>query len=743
MSETPTHPPAPLRSALKMDDEAVRTPPASGSLKAVQIADPVPEDYIEDDSYHAKRRSLPNAPARRVSGRLSATASPAIRPVEDSALSSHHHHSHSNRRNHQSERILAQVGEWLERERKKAMARKLKPRRRKSKSPPSDQVQTADTAAASASSQPSRERSNSTSSQSSDISFDGLQHILEVSMASMGLTSLPKYSPRVGPKHRRPASRSSLHRAASSDTDYVDGDAIVPSCDAWLDNSKTMSYTGGASASTEDASAQATKVEKEKEAWTAFKNEILRIAHTLRLKGWRRIPLGSGEAMSVERLSGALTNAVYVVTPPSDLPQLEGRKPPTKVLLRVYGPQVEHLIDRENELQVLQRLARKKIGPRLLGTFKNGRFEQFFNAITLTPLNLREPETSKQIAKRMRELHDGIEVLLHERENGPGVWKNWDQWLDNVGRITSFLDKELEKTPEAERRNSVAHAWKANGYVCGVPWEQFKDVVIKYRTYLNNCYKNKRSIRDRLVFAHNDTQYGNILRIRPDDEKSPLLQPANKHKQLVVIDFEYAAPNTTGLEFANHFTEWMYNYHDPVAPFACHADRYPNLEEQKRFIRAYVDHRPQFPQASSTPRLTPLDSGVPSAAATPSLLPTTSSSSIVDFMLDARYPGGDWGAVEKAREEQIDQQVRELIDEARLWQPANSAQWIAWGIVQAKVPGLDGNPEEEEPGADEFDYLSYAQDRAMFFWGDCVQLGLVKLEELPEALRARVKLVKY
>ncbi|KAL6820906.1 kinase-like domain-containing protein [Trichoderma sp. SZMC 28015] len=739
MSETPTHPPAPLRSALKMDDEAVRTPPASGTLKAVQIADPVPEDYIEDDSHHGKQRR-PAAPARRLSGRLSATASPAIRPVDDTALSSHHH-SHSHRRNHQSERILAQVGEWLERERQKALARKQKPRRRKSKSPPSDQAQAEAGAASTAPIPPTRERSNSTSSQSSDISFDGLQHILESSMASMGLTTLPKYSPRVGPKHRRPGSRSALHRTASSDTDYVDGDAIVPSCDAWLDNSKTMSYTGGASISTDDVSAQATKAEKEKEAWTVFKNEILRIAHTLRLKGWRRIPLGSGESMAVERLSGALTNAVYVVTPPADLPQADGRKPPTKVLLRVYGPQVEHLIDRENELQVLQRLARKKIGPRLLGTFKNGRFEQFFNAITLTPLNLREPETSRQIAKRMRELHDGVEVLLHERENGPGVWKNWDQWLDNVGRITSFLDKELEKTPEAERRNSIAHAWKINGYVCGVPWEQFREVVIKYRAHLNNCYKGHRAIKDRLVFAHNDTQYGNILRIRPDDEKSPLLQPANKHKQLVVIDFEYAAPNTAGLEFANHFTEWMYNYHDPVIPFACHADRYPSLEEQKRFIRAYVDHRPQFPQASSTPRLTPLDT--PSAAATPSLLPTTSSSSIVDFMLDARYPGGDWGAVEKAREEQAEQQVRELIEEARLWQPANSAQWIAWGIVQAKVPGLDGTPVEEEPGADEFDYLSYAQDRAMFFWGDVVQLGLVKLEELPEALRARIKIVKY
>lgn len=48
------------------------------------------------------------------------------------------------------------------------------------------------------------------------------------------------------------------------------------------------------------------------------------------------------------------------------------------------------------------------------------------------------------------------------------------------------------------------------------------------------------------------TQYGNILRMKPEGE-SPLLLPANQHKQLVVIDFEYSNANVPGLEFANHF----------------------------------------------------------------------------------------------------------------------------------------------------------------------------------------------
>ena len=760
----------------------------------MQIAEPVPEAFVEDDSQHPKQFRAGSQ--RRLSGKfapvhnasassrssVSGGVSPALRPIEDS--SSHSHHHHSTRRQYYSEKLLAQVSDWLEREREKATTKPRVRPRRKSKSPPLDQGKTAVPS-------PARNRTNSIGSQSSDISFDGLQHILQESMAAFGLSSIPKHLPRSYRSRSRRSSRSTLHRTASSDTEYLEGDAIVPSCDAWLDNSKTLGYNLGAG--TEDLAGQSSKKEKERQAWITFKNEIIRTTHTLRLKGWRLVPLDSGDTIWVERLSGALTNAVYVVTPPRDLPKTEGKKMPPKILLRIYGPQVEHLIDRENELMVLQRLARKKIGPRLLGTFQNGRFEQFFNAITLTPNHLREPETSRQIAKRMRELHEGIDLLQHERENGPAVWRNWDQWRDNAARITTFLDKKVGSHAAATSRRASVHSWLANGYVCGAPWTQFTEAVDRYKAYIHGVYKGKMSIKDRLVFAHNDvslpgcrpaplftddchkTQYGNILRIRPDDEKSPLLQAANKHKQLVVIDFEYAAANVPGLEFANHFTEWMYNYHDPVTSHICNAPRYPTVEEQRRFVKAYVDHRPRFPTASNTPRLLAQDSGssavdtptlrprrsgsISSAGNTPSLGPTTSSSSIVDFMLDARVPQGEWTATERAREEQSDHQARELLEEARLWRPANSAMWVAWGLVQAKVPGLEENAStnggsapllgdgmleaEEEMGVDEFDYLSYAQDRALFFWGDVVQMGLVKPEELPETLRARLKIVEY
>jgi choline kinase len=177
------------------------------------------------------------------------------------------------------------------------------------------------------------------------------------------------------------------------------------------------------------------------------------------------------------------------------------------------------------------------------------------------------------------------------------------------------------------------------------------------------------------------------------------------------------------------------------------------------------------------------------------------------FLLDSRTPGVgvNYAEEEAQREKYTNQRVKELMKEARLWRVANSAQWVAWGIVQAKVPELDdlqvaASPDELSPTLitptsdaspsmasfpsdkpseevqqkqqnqchdkrpegliaeallsgqnvdsvadedEEFDYLGYAQERAMFFWGDVVALGLVKKDELPKGLRGRLKIVPY
>lgn len=117
-------------------------------------------------------------------------------------------------------------------------------------------------------------------------------------------------------------------------------------------------------------------------------------------------------------------------------------------------------------------------------------------------------------------------------------------------------------------------------------------------------------------------------------------------------------------------------------------------------------------------------------------------------------------------EETSEAEIQQYMRQTRLWRVANSAQWVAWGIVQAKVAALEEEeaaqaaasspsagestpdpsanqelqkiPEEAEES--EFDYLAYSQDRALFFWADVLSLGLIRENELPDELLEVVKL---
>ena len=236
-----------------------------------------------------------------------------------------HHYQHAH------DKLLGQVAEWLHAEKAKQAARKCKNRFSKEYEQPVIVKQET------AGGMTSRPRTSSQSSDSSALSLERLQRILEDNMGSFGHDALPTISPSLTPRRlsqartRKKSTGKKLGGFASSDTEYHDGDVVVPSTDAVLDNSKTMSYSGGAADSSSDIPTLSTskRAEKERKAWLSFKSEILRLTHTLRLKGWRRIPLVNGGDIDVERLSGALTNAVYVVSPPKELPPISSAPIPS------------------------------------------------------------------------------------------------------------------------------------------------------------------------------------------------------------------------------------------------------------------------------------------------------------------------------------------------------------------------------------------------------------------------------
>jgi len=469
-------------------------------------------DDLDLDRVPSHRRPKVKGPgSKRLSGRPSTQSSitslqsfleEANDTAESEATSSQPEQHHFN------SGLVGQITTWLRDEKHKHEARRTK---RKTKATSSHANDTA---------QPHIDGANPLKDliddQDDEVDFGKLEQILKDFLPSKSSSSTRRPSISL----RRKTSTRVLHRAsttsvgASSDTEYFDGDAVVPSAEAVLDNSKTLGYNGGGLQSTDDLALTRTMTSSQ-EAWSRFKFEIVRLTHTLRLKGWRRVPMDMSNEIEVSRLSGALTNAVYVVSPPQDIPQPEStdekpapKKKPPKLLLRIYGPQVEHLIDRDSELQILKRLARKKIGPRLLGTFSNGRFEEYFHASPLTPEDLRNSGTSRQIAKRMRELHDGIELLDKERDDGPFVWRNWDKWVQRVEEIVLWLDNQVKKE-QAPGEAAITKPDRA--FICGTEWHIFNKVVKEYRKWLLKQAGGPQRQRNQLVFAHNDVSISVLL----------------------------------------------------------------------------------------------------------------------------------------------------------------------------------------------------------------------------------------
>ncbi|KIY69694.1 protein kinase subdomain-containing protein PKL/CAK/ChoK [Cylindrobasidium torrendii FP15055 ss-10] len=346
-----------------------------------------------------------------------------------------------------------------------------------------------------------------------------------------------------------------------------------------------------------------------------FASRVLACIRQLRVPSW------SGDfdpqGLKVQKVSGSMTNAVFFVSYPS-------RPKVHTLLLRVYGPSSGSLISRPRELHNLHILSSKyNIGPKVYGTFENGRLEEYFESTTLQAADMRDPITSSWIGSRMAEFHsvdlDVIEESAPEPEGTHLQGKNSattnvDSWIPLAKNVLA-LPAVSDTVREALDLDTFTRLWKAY-----TEWLRVTDDA----TGLS-----------RRVFAHNDAQYGNLLR-RLDAPPSPLA-----HHQIIVVDFEYAGPNPAAYDVANHFHEWTADYHGPT-PHLLDPLRYPSEEERHTFYRSYL--RQAFPKLSNA---------------------------------------------------QIEGRLSELDEQVRIWSPASHAMWAIWGIVQARDDLESGTAEPE------------------------------------------------
>ncbi|EMD41615.1 hypothetical protein CERSUDRAFT_42288, partial [Gelatoporia subvermispora B] len=379
----------------------------------------------------------------------------------------------------------------------------------------------------------------------------------------------------------------------------------------------------------------------------AFAEQLLHILHALRVLSWAAHEI-TPDLMKVYKVSGSLTNDVFFVSCPA--------VPHTRtVLLRVYGPSSGALISRPRELHTLHVLSSQyQIGPRVYGTFENGRVEEYFESTALTADDLRDKTISSWIGGRMAELH-GVDVVAVEGRLPPadGEENRWRVATEQNVESWLILARDvlrLPAAPEAIRE--------------GLDLDTFEREWNQYVQWLHD-YESSHG-PSRRVFSHNDTQYGNLLRLKTLKPGLP------EHHSIIVVDFEYAGLNAAAFDIANHFHEWTANYHSST-PHLLNPKVYPTGDQRRNFYRAYLKHDASGRTADDAPKSASSD----------------------------------------------EEKLQTLEDQVRAWSPASHAMWSVWGVVQARefLEGLDGEPE--------FDYLGYAQCRIDAFRREIRALGII------------------
>ncbi|MED6169344.1 hypothetical protein PIB30_020475 [Stylosanthes scabra] len=225
------------------------------------------------------------------------------------------------------------------------------------------------------------------------------------------------------------------------------------------------------------------------------------------------------------------------------------------VLVRIYGQGVDVFFDRRDEIRTFEFMSKHGQGPSLLGRFANGRIEEFIHARTLSASDLRDPSISALIAAKMKEFHN----LDMPGEKKVHLWDRLRTWLGEAKRLSS--PKEVEAF--------------------------YLDTIDREIFVLENELSGAAS--QRIGFCHNDLQYGNIML---DEETNAV----------TIIDYEYASYNPVAYDIANHFCEMAANYHTET-PHILDYKKYPDIEERRRFVNAYLSSSGAQPNSSEVEEL--------------------------------------------------------------------------------------------------------------------------------------------
>ncbi|EJS42400.1 eki1p [Saccharomyces arboricola H-6] len=415
-----------------------------------------------------------------------------------------------------------------------------------------------------------------------------------------------------------------------------------------------------------------------------FKQDIINILQSLKIPGWlindSKKPWLSRDLLTLTKIKGALTNVIYKIHYPNIPP----------LLMRIFGDNVDSVIDREYELKIIARLSLHDLGPKLEGYFQNGRFEKYIEGSrTSTQADFIDRDTSIKIAKKFKELHCTVPLTPKERSDEPSCWKTFDQWINMID-----LHKEWVTNKENISENLRCSSWDFF-------LKSFKSY--KHWLYNNSAVTSKllkegdkdNTIRTGLsmVFCHNDLQHGNLLFTNRDNDRVSV-------DDLTIIDFEYAGANPAAFDLSNHLNEWMHNYNDEQS-FKTHIDNYPKKEDILIFAQSYINHMSE------------------EHVETDSIKVKVLYNLIIEWRPCAQLFWCLWALLQSGKlpPQQLIEGENTIHEKQG---PCGETYIITCTDDEDKE---DGNYDDYED--DTFDYLGFCKEKMSVFWGDLITMGII------------------
>lgn len=268
-------------------------------------------------------------------------------------------------------------------------------------------------------------------------------------------------------------------------------------------------------------------------------------------------------SLAASRISGGITNAVFRVAH-----AVRGES----ALVRVYGTGSERFIERTADTALVIALAERGQGPALWGTFQNGRVEEFFEGfLPLSPADMSMSHEGARIARATAALHVATRDWATPT-SAPSLWERVHGWLRMAGELRARRGGDVDDVARATR--CVEWAERVLPSARNGGGRDLADALRAQLVAAGNFSKNLIDARVRgaqfameVVFCHNDLLAGNCLTRKGSD-------------RLILIDYEYAAPNFRGYEAANHWVE--------VSGFELDATLFPNSAQRREWVDAYL-----------------------------------------------------------------------------------------------------------------------------------------------------------